>query len=210
MNWNKDGVKFSLFLTFTQFLTYTIISYVSYRNEEKNSFGVKKAPLKSYIHYYVFVAICSFVSLGASNGALEYVNYPTQLLFKSCKLVPVMIVGIIIQHKRYPWTQYMSVLLMTIGMILLSVGGKTIDANFNFFGIILLSAALFADAFMGNIQELMYRKFNMSASELMFFNKGFSAIITGVVCLLNGQLWSGLAYTIAHPIVIFWIIISFF
>lgn len=121
-----------------------------------------------------------------------------------------MIVGILIQNKSYPWTQYLAVLLMTLGMILLSLGGKNLDPNFNFFGILLLCAALFADAFMGNIQELIYHRYNPTTSEMMFFNKGLSAVITGVICLFNGQLWGGLVYCIHHPYVIFWIAISFF
>lgn len=121
-----------------------------------------------------------------------------------------MIVGILIQNKSYPWTQYLAVLLMTLGMILLSLGGKNLDPNFNFFGILLLCAALFADAFMGNIQELIYHRYNPTTSEMMFFNKGLSAVITGVICLFNGQLLGGLVYCIHHPYVIFWIAISFF
>ena len=32
--------------------------------------------------------------------SLQYLNYPTQVIFKSCKLIPVLIGGILIQRKR--------------------------------------------------------------------------------------------------------------
>ena len=41
-------------------------------------------------------ALCACSYLGAmvsSNTALQYVNYPTQVLGKSCKPIPVMLLG---------------------------------------------------------------------------------------------------------------------
>jgi len=35
--------------------------------------------------------------MGLSNSALGYLNYPTQVMFKCCKLIPVLIGGILIQ-----------------------------------------------------------------------------------------------------------------
>ena len=44
-------------------------------------------------------ALCACSYLGAmvaSNAALQYVNYPTQVLGKSCKPIPVMILGMLV------------------------------------------------------------------------------------------------------------------
>lgn len=35
--------------------------------------------------------------MGLSNTSLGYLNYPTQVIFKCCKLIPVMIGGVFIQ-----------------------------------------------------------------------------------------------------------------
>ena len=35
--------------------------------------------------------------MACSNMSVAYLNYPTQVIFKSCKLIPVMIGGILIQ-----------------------------------------------------------------------------------------------------------------
>lgn len=37
--------------------------------------------------------------MGLSNTSLGYLNYPTQVIFKCCKLIPVMIGGVFIQGK---------------------------------------------------------------------------------------------------------------
>lgn len=40
--------------------------------------------------------------MGLSNTSLGYLNYPTQVIFKCCKLIPVMIGGVFIQGKLIP------------------------------------------------------------------------------------------------------------
>ena len=48
-------------------------------------------------------ALCACSYLGAmvaSNTALQHVNYPTQVLGKSCKPIPVMLLGSCRVHSR--------------------------------------------------------------------------------------------------------------
>lgn len=42
----------------------------------------------------------------ATNLALGYINYPVRIMFKSVKLLPVMVVGIVMQKKRYTLEQW--------------------------------------------------------------------------------------------------------
>jgi hypothetical protein len=37
------------------------------------------------------------------DAALAYINYPLLLLSKSCKLVPVMLMGRVLRGVRYRW-----------------------------------------------------------------------------------------------------------
>jgi UDP-galactose transporter B1 len=63
-------------------------------------------------------AICSLSYLGAmlaSNEALQYVSYPTQVLGKSIKPVPVMLLGVLIARKSYPKLKYVCVLMIVTG-----------------------------------------------------------------------------------------------
>ena len=49
------------------------------------------------IRTYFFLAILTVATMGLSNASVPYLNYPTQVMFKSCKLIPVLIGGILIQ-----------------------------------------------------------------------------------------------------------------
>lgn len=46
---------------------------------------------------YGLLAFLTVATMGLSNASLGYLNYPTQVIFKCCKLIPVLIGGIIIQ-----------------------------------------------------------------------------------------------------------------
>lgn len=66
-------------------------------------------------------AACSVSYLGAmvsSNSALQFVNYPTQVLGKSCKPIPVMLLGVTLLKKKYPMAKYLCVLLIVAGVAL--------------------------------------------------------------------------------------------
>lgn len=51
---------------------------------------------------YMIIAFLTVGTMGLSNTSLGYLNYPTQVIFKCCKLIPVMIGGMFIQGK---WNQ---------------------------------------------------------------------------------------------------------
>ncbi|WAR24833.1 S35B3-like protein, partial [Mya arenaria] len=53
----------------------------------------RKIPIKMY----GMLAFLSVATMGLSNTSVGYLNYPTQVIFKCCKLIPVMIGGILIQ-----------------------------------------------------------------------------------------------------------------
>lgn len=46
---------------------------------------------------YMIIAFLTVGTMGLSNTSLGYLNYPTQVIFKCCKLIPVMIGGVFIQ-----------------------------------------------------------------------------------------------------------------
>ena len=76
----------------------------------------RKVPLRTY----TLLAITTVATMGFSNASLGYLNYPTQVrapgvlrpeiattvnilqvIFKCCKLIPVLVGGILIQGKKY-------------------------------------------------------------------------------------------------------------
>lgn len=74
------------------------------------------------IKIYLLLALLTLGTMGFSNSSLEYLNYPTQVIFKSCKLIPVLVGGIIIQGKRYGPLDFLAALLMCAGLTMFTLG----------------------------------------------------------------------------------------
>ena len=64
-----------------------------------------------------------------------YLNYPTQVIFKCCNLIPVMIGGMLIQKKVYNRFDFIAVVLVTIGLIFLTMGDSESSPDFNTTGV---------------------------------------------------------------------------
>lgn len=55
----------------------------------------------------MMIAFLTVGTMGLSNTSLGYLNYPTQVIFKCCKLIPVMIGGVFIQGELHYQLIYM-------------------------------------------------------------------------------------------------------
>jgi len=99
------------------------------------------------------------LAMASSNEALRYVSYPTQVLGKSCKMVPVMLFGILIGGKfsEYGMSDYLQVLIVTVGVVVFNFGapvkaGKGGQAD-STYGLALIAFSLALDGATGGIQD---------------------------------------------------------
>lgn len=88
-------------------------------------------------------------AMGCTNLSLMYVSYPTQALAKSCKILPVMLSGFFVKHIKYHWLQYLSVLLITIGVLEFQLIGGKAGGSDSVLGLVLLFASLACDGGSG-------------------------------------------------------------
>ncbi len=73
---------------------------------------------KSKVHYsLLWLCIAYAGSNSVSKMALEFVSIPTQIVFKSCKLVAVMLGSSCINHKSYSLFEYGVALGLVFGMM---------------------------------------------------------------------------------------------
>ena len=88
-------------------------------------------------------------AMGCTNLSLMYVSYPTQALAKSCKILPVMLSGFFVKQIKYHWLQYVSVLLITIGVLEFQLIGGKAGGSDSVLGLVLLFIALACDGGSG-------------------------------------------------------------
>ncbi|CAH8647719.1 unnamed protein product [Heterobilharzia americana] len=81
----NDLRSYSPFLTLYQFGIYAVLSYFELRAQGYLIFS-------SWIHLYAVIALLTLGSIALSNASVGFLNYPTQVIFKCCKMIPVLLV----------------------------------------------------------------------------------------------------------------------
>ncbi|XP_018569745.1 adenosine 3'-phospho 5'-phosphosulfate transporter 2 isoform X2 [Anoplophora glabripennis] len=151
------------------------------------------------IRTYFLLALLTLGTMGFSNASLGYLNYPTQVIFKCCKLIPVLAGGILIQGKRYGPLDFIAAVLMCVGLTLFTLADSQVQPNFNTKGITMISLALLCDAIIGNVQEKSMKNYGASNAEVVLYSYalGFSYIF--VVMLATGDFTDGLNFFAQNP-----------
>ncbi|XP_026869426.2 adenosine 3'-phospho 5'-phosphosulfate transporter 2 isoform X2 [Electrophorus electricus] len=189
-----EGFKpFGWYLTLVQFGFYSIFGLIELQLTQDKR---RRIPGKTYM----IIAFLTVGTMGLSNTSLGYLNYPTQVIFKCCKLIPVMIGGVFIQGKRYNFADVSAALCMSLGLIWFTLADSKVAPNFNLTGVILISLALCADAAIGNVQEKAMKLHNGSNSEMVLYSYsiGFVYILLGLLCM--GGLAPAVAFCSQHPL----------
>ncbi|CAG9561007.1 unnamed protein product [Danaus chrysippus] len=184
---NPEVKPVSLYITLIQFLITTALSYV----ESMVRIPIKrKVPIKTY----ALLAALTLGTMSLSNLALSYLNYPTQLIFKSCKLIPVMAGSIIILGKRYGFLDYLAAIVMCIGLTMFTLADSQTSPNFDSFGVVVISLALFCDAIIGNVQEKAMKQFQATNNEVVFFSYAIACGYLIVITMSTGIMIDGYYY----------------
>lgn len=175
------------YLTLVQFFYYTIFGLIS-NWKRLNS---RRVPIKTY-------CLLAFLTLGTislSNSSLEYLNFPTQVMFKSCKLIPVLIGGILIQKKKFSLLDVLAAVCMCTGLLFFTLADCKVHPKFNFVGVLLICSALLFDAAIGNVQEKAMRDYNIkNFSEMVLYSYGIGFFYLLISMLVTGTFSSGFSF----------------
>ncbi|XP_032285068.1 solute carrier family 35 member B1 [Halichoerus grypus] len=154
-------------------------------------------------------AACSVSYLGAmvsSNSALQFVNYPTQVLGKSCKPIPVMLLGVTLLKKKYPKAKYLCVLLIVAGVALFMYKPKQVvgmEEHTVGYGELLLLLSLTLDGLTGVSQDHMRAHYQTGSNHMMLNINLWSTLLLGAGILFTGELWEFLSFAERYPTVIY-------
>jgi UDP-galactose transporter B1 len=154
---------------------------------------------------YFKIAFSYIGAMFASNAALAYVNYPTQALAKSCKMIPVMLARIVIVGKRYALREYATVVVITAGIatfMLMKESKKKGAAETSMIGLGLLFTSLALDGYTGPTQENIIKEHKPTTQQLMLWLNIAAVIMVTAVLLVTGQLFTAIDFIQRHPSII--------
>lgn len=165
----------------------------------------RKAPIKDYVQ----LSVWTMAGMYFTNWSLTYVNYPTRILAKSSKVIPVMIVGMIVQGRYYTRLEYLSAFVLAAGITLFTMGDAFDSPKFDPRGLVLISIGVFADAVTANFEEArLFRLHHCSQAEVMFYASGFSALSTYATMMVSNEFFPAIAHARDHVEVISWTAMS--
>ncbi|KAK4389350.1 UDP-galactose/UDP-glucose transporter 2 [Sesamum angolense] len=153
---------------------------------------------------YVKLSAVLMGSHGLTKGSLAYLNYPAQIMFKSTKVLPVMVMGAFIPglRRKYPLHEYISAMLLVVGLILFTLADANTSPNFNVIGVVMIVGALVMDSFLGNLQEAIFTMNpETTQMEMLFCSTVVGLPFLLMPMILTGELFRAWSSCSEHPYV---------
>lgn len=151
--------------------------------------------------YYASSALTYLLAMVSSNMALRWVNYPTQVVAKAAKPIPVMILGVLIGRKSYSMQKYLFILLIVVGVVMFMYkeGQASKSTESTGLGEILLFLSLSMDGMTGALQERMRAASKPSGQHMMLAMNYWSTLMLGTALVLTGEGKEFITFSLKHP-----------
>lgn len=157
---------------------------------------------KAPIYKYSYSSLSNILSSWCQYEALKFVSFPSQVLVKASKIIPVMLMGKLVSKKTYPYYEYFTAAMLSggVSLFLLSAGTpkkSAVETTLSG-GIIMLGYMMF-DSFTSNWQSEMFKTYKMSSVQMMFGANFFSSLFTFWSLAQTGTLLSSLLFAYTQP-----------
>lgn len=197
-----DGERFtdSQFLVFVNRVLALLVAGIYLQMTHQQS---EKAPF----YKYSYASISNTLSSWCQYEALKFVSFPTQVLGKASKVIPVMIMGKIVSQRTYPWHEYFTAALLSVGvaLFLLAADPSAADPSADehttettFAGVVILLGYMIFDSFSSNWQAEVFTQYKVSSVQMMFGVNAFSCIFTVGSLLFRGVFFSCINFLFLH------------
>ena len=161
---------------------------------------------------YFAVALC--ISLGRGFTWVGYgtLSYPTVVLFKSSKILFVMLTGLVILKKRYTTNEYIAAVLAMSGLYFFSCAdAESLSSGENhtsesLFGIGAICLAVVCEATVSTLQERALKKEQRSLAEMIFVTNGIGSVLLYIIAGFEGELHLFGSKLQKNPRILLWLL----
>mmetsp|Transcript_42263 Transcript_42263/g.112847 ORF Transcript_42263/g.112847 Transcript_42263/m.112847 type:complete len:325 (+) Transcript_42263:169-1143(+) len=183
--------RFGLFVTLLQFGGYTFFAFLQWLSRETKHSSLPMS-------YCVSLAVLQASMQGLSNLSIKYLNYPAKVLFKSSRVIPTMLFGVVFYGKRYKLSEYGVMGVLVLGLVIFMGADATTSPDFDPIGVVLILASLMVDACIINLQEYMFNHFQSDEEEMIFMSYAGGSLVLLLICMATGEMSEGLAFIDQH------------
>lgn len=153
-----------------------------------------KGYAKALLWQYFQCAVIITAAAPFGFAALAYISYPAMVLAKSCKLVPVMLMNVILYRRKFAPHKYLVVALVTLGITSFMFFGNEKKGNKNsksavngwmqLVGMGYLLANLLLDGVVNSTQDQIFQTFKPTGQQMMLHINLFSTFISTILSVL--------------------------
>jgi adenosine 3'-phospho 5'-phosphosulfate transporter B2 len=171
-----------------------------------------RAPADATAPYrFSFCATSNLLSSVCQYEALKYVSFPTQVLAKSCKMVPVMLMGYVVSRRAYSSLDWLVAVAVTAGVCAFkraegagagagAGGTEGTGAHTALLGYGLIAGYMAFDSFTSNWQEALFKAHPaVGPLRMMRQTNLFAAGVSACGLLLSGEAAGMPAFLARHP-----------
>ncbi|KAJ8919799.1 hypothetical protein NQ315_006328 [Exocentrus adspersus] len=154
------------------------------------------------LYKYVYCSFSNIMSSWCQYEVLKYVSFPHQVLAKASKTIPVMIMGKIVSKTKYEYYEYVTAVILSIGMVMFMIDTGNDRSNSTattLSGVILLCLYIAFDSFTANWQGSLFKTYEMRPLQMICFVNFFSCIFTAVSLLQQGGLMKSVQFMMKYP-----------
>mmetsp|Transcript_23032 Transcript_23032/g.41094 ORF Transcript_23032/g.41094 Transcript_23032/m.41094 type:complete len:375 (+) Transcript_23032:170-1294(+) len=158
-------------------------------------------------------ALSNTMSSWSQYASLRYVSFPVQTVFKSSKIIPVMIMGRVLKGTGYPTSQYAEAFMITVGVAIFSVFSKSSDKDTTteVIGLAFMCMYICFDCFTSQWQDKVYVKYgraNVDPYQMMLGVNSSAILMTTTGLIVNGDIPKIIEFFKANPTVLQYNIIT--
>jgi len=187
---------------------------------EKSAKSIRRRLLTSYFQ----CALLGTFAAPFGFASLAHISYPAMVLGKSCKLIPVLIMNVLIYRRKFALHKYFVVALVTAGITMFMALGNqksskskkdTVSAGTasSIIGLVYLLINLAMDGLLNSTQDEIFVRYKVTGQQMMFFMNLCSAVLNTVLAALplpyipvlhpshgrSSDLFDALQFLQAHP-----------
>jgi solute carrier family 35 (adenosine 3'-phospho 5'-phosphosulfate transporter), member B3 len=208
--------RHSVMLGYFEVLGVAVCSYIEramVRNEHE-----RLAPPSAY----PLLTLLLLSSSALSNMSLSYINFPTKVVFRSCKLIPTMAVAGCLHHRKFTILEYICAVAACLGLCCfaaadsygttwgtsttsetaLSTSSSTAILDRSL-GLFLVSASVVADAILPNAQEKVFRTYKSSRLEVTLYTNIYTLAVMTLTTYLSGDLVGAVSQMMTNRILLY-------
>jgi solute carrier family 35 (adenosine 3'-phospho 5'-phosphosulfate transporter), member B3 len=215
MGQQQSQPRHSVMLGYFEVLGVAVCSYIEralVRNEHE-----RLAPPSAY----PLLTLLLLSSSALSNMSLSYINFPTKVVFRSCKLIPTMAVAGCLHNRKFTLLEYICALAACLGLCCFAAADSygitwgttsTTDSASTStstaildrsLGLFLVSASVVADAILPNAQEKVFRTYKSSRLEVTLYTNIYTLAVMTLTTYLSGDLVGAVSQMMTNRILLY-------